>query len=80
MNKETYTYILSYEGEEKYKFENQENDQKAFAQLLRSQGNSVDYALRYGGWKVEVINEQTKDSSFWKPYTRFEGYTQNPKK
>lgn len=70
MKNNTFTYIISYEGQEKHRFENQESDQKAFIKLLRSQGNSIDYALRHGGWKVEVINEQTNESEFWKPYSR----------
>ena len=65
----TYTFKIYQDNELKKEFNEQESDQKAFAYLLRSQGQSTDWALRYGGWKVEQINEQTKESEFWKPYT-----------
>ena len=64
-----YTFIISHNGEVKKRFENQESDMQAFGYLLRAQGNSTDYALRYGGWKVEQINQDTKESEFWKPYS-----------
>jgi len=67
--KTTYTFKIYQDNELKKEFNEQESDQKAFAYLLRSQGQSTDWALRYGNWKVEQINEQTKESEFWKPYT-----------
>ena len=76
MNKETekieplFTFIISQDGEEKAKFEHQLTDWEPFRKLQRLQGNSMDYALRYGGWKVEQINESTQESTFWKPYSR----------
>jgi hypothetical protein len=36
--------------------------------MLRAQGQSIHHALKFEGWKVEQINEQTKESEFWKPY------------
>lgn len=67
--KTTYTFKIYQNGKLKKEFNEQESDQKAFAYLLRSQGQSTDWALRFGGWKVEQINEQTEESEFWKPYT-----------
>ena len=67
--KTTYTFKIYQNGKLKKEFNEQESDQKAFAYLLRSQGQSTDWALRFGGWKVEQINEQTEESEFWIPYT-----------
>lgn len=69
--KTTYTYIITRKDGsiDPIKFENQEDDRAAFSKLLRIQGNSIDYALRYSH-NVEVINEQTKESNFWEPYTK----------
>ena len=62
-----YTFVISYEGEEKAKFEHEETGLKAFQFLRKSQIQSTYYALKYGGWKVEVISEETGKSEFWKP-------------
>jgi|688.fasta_scaffold84330_9 hypothetical protein len=71
MNLETtYKVIISQDGEIKKTFENEKNDFCALRYLLQNQCQSTDYALRHGGWKVELINEQTGESDFWKPYTR----------
>ena len=53
-------------------FNNKEDSNIAFRWLLNNQGNSVDYAIRWGGWKVEEINEQTNEVELWKPYDRTE--------
>jgi hypothetical protein len=50
-------------------FDNQESDINAFGWLLRNQGQSVDYALRYGGYKVELIDETTGEKEYYKPYS-----------
>ena len=68
MKKETTSYIIYQDGEEKQKFDNQESDSKPFGWLLRNQGQSVNYALKHGGWKVKEINDITKEETFWKPY------------
>lgn len=68
--KTTYKIVIYQDGEIKKTFENQNNDSNAFGWMLRNQHNSIDYALRYGGWKVEQINEQTGKSEFWKYYSR----------
>jgi len=47
--------------------ENAQNE--AFGWLLRNQGQSTDYALKYGGWKVEVIDE-AGNVELWKPYSK----------
>lgn len=49
-------------------FKNQESDGEAFGWMLRNQGNSIDYALRFGGYKVEVIDDKTGKVEYWKPY------------
>lgn len=64
----TYKIIISKDGEIKKIFENQTTDSAAFGYMLRAQSQSVNHALKYEGWKVEQINEQTGKSEFWKPY------------
>lgn len=49
-------------------FADQQDDIKAFGWLLREQGQSVDYALRYGGYKVETIDSEG-NTECWKPYS-----------
>ncbi len=44
----------------------------AFGWMLRNQGNSVDYALRWGGYVVEETNDETGEKTFWKPYSRIQ--------
>ena len=66
---ETYTLIIKQDGELKKKFTGQKSDFEAFKYLLNHQGQSTDWALKYGGWSVEIVNEQTKESAFYKPYS-----------
>ena len=40
----------------KQTFANEANDFAALRWLLNNQGQSTDWALRYGGWKVELID------------------------
>jgi len=63
----TYTFIITQDDEVRKEFNNCESDFAPFGWLLRNQGNSVSHALKYEGWKVQQINEQTKESDFWKP-------------
>ena len=51
-------------------FEGDNSQNEAFMWLLRNQGQSTDYAIRWGGWKVEVIDSETKEIEYWKPYSR----------
>lgn len=57
------------DGELVKSFENQESDVKAFGWMLNNQGQSIDYALRHGGYKVQVIDKDGQES-FWKPYSK----------
>jgi len=52
-------------------FANQETDLKALSYLQRSQSHSTDWAIRYEGWKVEYINEETGEKELLKPYDRY---------
>lgn len=46
-----------------------DSSNKAFGKLLRLQGQSTDYALRHGGWKVtEFYSDNTTED--WKPYSK----------
>lgn len=65
---ETFTIIISKDGEVKKTFTGEKNDFAAFAWLLRNQGQSTSWAVKYGGWKVEIINEQTGEKDYYKPY------------
>ena len=63
-----YTYKVYQDNELKKEFNEQTSDFAPFKFILNNQGQSVNYALKYGGWKVEEINEQTKEAKFWTPY------------
>jgi len=69
MTKETITITISQDGEVRKTFEKVESDTEAFGWLLRNQGQSTDWALRHGGWKVEVKDDQTGEITFWEPYS-----------
>ena len=56
-----YTYKI-YQDEKLVKeFNNQSSDSNVFGWLLRNQGQSVSWALKHGGWRVDVINEETNE-------------------
>ena len=61
------TYIIYNDKKEVRRFENQESDFPTLKYIQSHQSQSLNYALRYGGWDVEEIDEQTKVSIFWKP-------------
>lgn len=44
-------------------------ENSAFSYLLRNQGQSTNWALKYGGWQVEVI-ENDNAPEFWQPYDK----------
>lgn len=57
---------ISRDGKQLAHFEGKDAENAAFVWLLRNQSNSVDWALRYEGYKVEV--NTNGDVSHWKPY------------
>lgn len=61
----TYTFKIYKDGVLNKEFANKLTEGDAFLYLLKAQDNSVSYALRHGGWKVEEINEKTGGVSFW---------------
>lgn len=61
------TYIIYQDNKEVKKFENQNSDFPALKYIQSHQGQSLNWALKYGGWKVEEIDQETKVSLFWKP-------------
>lgn len=65
---ETFTFKIYKDGNVVKEFTKQVGDFEPFKWLLRNQGQSTNYALKYGGYKVEEINEQSKESKFWNPY------------
>ena len=64
---ETFTFIISRDGEERRRLEGQSDDFKVLQYFMLAQGYSMNHCLKTG-WKVLEINEQTKEESFWKPY------------
>jgi hypothetical protein len=58
----TFTYRIYQDNKIRKEFENQLTDYNVFSWMLRNQHNSVHYALKYGGWKIEVTNEQTGET------------------
>ncbi len=62
---QTYTFIITQDDKVMKEFKNCDTDFAPFGWLLRNQGNSVSHAIKYEGWKVEQINEQTGQKEFW---------------
>ncbi len=54
-----YTYRIFQDNKIVKTFTGQTSDFETFKWLLRNQGQSTDYALKYGGYKVEVRDEKT---------------------
>ena len=64
---ELFTFIVTKDGEEKARFKDQSTDFEPFKYILNHQSQSTQWAMRYEGWKVQEINQKTKESYFWKP-------------
>jgi hypothetical protein len=62
------TTTIYKDGVQVAQFTGEDSENKAFGWLLRNQGQSTDWALRYGGYSVEVDSDGVKAS--WKPYDR----------
>lgn len=62
------TVNIYQDGNLKQTLTGDEAENNAFAWLLRNQGQSTDHALRYGGWRVEVISADGSTND-WKPYS-----------
>ncbi len=49
-------------------FDGEDSSNQSFIWLLNNQGQSTDYALRWGGWKVtDFYSDGTQEN--WKPYS-----------
>jgi len=59
------TYIIYNDNKEVKRFENQNSDFPTLKYIQSHQGQSLNWALKHGGWKVEEIDEETKTSTFW---------------
>jgi len=46
-------------------FNNQDSDFCVLKYMLNHQSSSMHHALKYEGYKVEQIDEETKKSHFW---------------
>ena len=64
------TVTIKQDGEVKKVFTEQKDDFCALRYILTNQGQSTDYALKHGGWSVEIKNETTGEVKFWKPYSK----------
>ena len=58
---ENSTFTLSQNGIEK--FTGTENE--CYFKLQRLQGQSADWAIKYEGWKIEEIDEETGQKFRW---------------
>ena len=47
-------------------FNNQNSDFEVLKFMLNHQSSSMHHALKYEGYKVEEIDEETQKSHFWK--------------
>lgn len=59
------TYKVYLDKKEIAKFEHQKSDIKPLIFIQRHQGQSLNYALRYSGYAVEEIDEESAISHFW---------------
>ena len=67
--KETlFTYKVYRDNELKKTFEHQTSDLCIFKYMLMAQSNSIHHAIKYEGWKIEIINEETNSIEYMKPY------------
>jgi len=56
-----YTYIIYSDKKEIKRFEDQNSDINIFKFMLNCQGNSMDYAFKYGGYSATVTDQDTKE-------------------
>ena len=61
------TYIIYKDSEQMAKFEHQNTDFEPFKFILKNQSHSTQWAMKYEGWKVKEIDEETGKETFWKP-------------
>lgn len=60
------SYFIFQDKQLKATFANQESDFAAFEYLIKNQHQSTDYALKYGGWKVEIYDPATQTTIDYK--------------
>ena len=51
-----YTYYIYQDKKLIKQFDNQDTDVNVFGWMLRNQGQSIHWALKYGGWHIEYGN------------------------
>ena len=61
-----FNYYIFKDGKLLEILKNLPTDEKLFGYLLSCQGQSIDYALKYGGYLVEVENIETKKVTNYK--------------
>jgi len=65
-----YTVFIYRNGEHVGTLTEQSNDEGAIGYLLRHQSQSVDYALRHGGWDVVMEDAVTGERTKLKSYSK----------
>jgi hypothetical protein len=65
-----YTVFIYRNGEHVGTLTEQTSDEGAFRYLLKHQSQSVDYALRYGGWAVVMEDTVTGERTKLLPYSK----------
>ena len=63
-----YTLRIFRDNELRKEFKHEKNDFAAFKYLLDHQSNSINHAIKYEGWKVEIEDEETGEKDYYKPY------------
>ena len=66
--KNLFTYNIYQDNKLLKTFENEQTDAKMFGYMLRIQSNSINHAIKYEGYKVEIIDQQTGEKHILKPY------------
>jgi hypothetical protein len=57
------TLIITKDKKEVKRFENQTSDFEAFKYLLNHNSSSTSRAVKYEGWDVEIIDNETGEKS-----------------
>lgn len=61
------TYIIYHDKKEVKRFVNQTSDFPTLKYIQSHQAQSLNWALKHGGWQVEEIDEKSEVSEWWTP-------------
>lgn len=69
MKKQTFLTLRIYHNDKLQKeFVDQKTDFAAFKYMLDHQSCSIDHAIKYEGWKVEIKDQYTGEISYYENY------------